>query len=603
MILNKLTLHNFRLHRDLSISFQSPGTTLFIASNGAGKSSIVEALTWVLFGSNSLRTNQNDITTDGEQVTEVSLDFTIKSTNYILIRRRLDGCITEGLLLKDGVKIEDTLSGIAKTLSEVFLSKDKFNIGCVNQGEVDSLVFLQPSKKKLLLGSLFGVAKIDEILEKISKDYEKTKSMIPQEDYNILIANAKKLIKEKSVKLEEYTQELSEVEGRIKTLEQTNADQIKQSLSKTLLENEFKEIKKSLKFIETERNILLKELNSIPDLSGLIIKRDTLQENINNNLMSIEWINGFNNFFTHLEEYLKKGKCPVCLRPFLKSKAFIGKLTLEHNETIKIYLNKKGDLENSSKNYSKELSSLTKQIDILSNKKYNLTSKIQSLDKEYISLPEKVEKITQHLNKYKESTIMDPAKIIYTQKSLADCKTREKSLIELVSRYKVEIEYSNKDVKTYIDSIANSRPWLEETTTLHDLKQTVKSFREWVLNCLLEYVLSRTNHLLYELTNKNWNIHCSKDLDFLALLDSKPLERFSKGQICIIATALRIAMAEYLAMKANYYGPLILDGIFDVLDCENRNKLYSLLNKLKFSQILLFSHFDPQGIAGERVYL
>jgi DNA repair exonuclease SbcCD ATPase subunit len=48
-MLRRLTLRNWRNYEDLTVEF-SPGTTFVVASNGVGKTSLVEAARWALFG-------------------------------------------------------------------------------------------------------------------------------------------------------------------------------------------------------------------------------------------------------------------------------------------------------------------------------------------------------------------------------------------------------------------------------------------------------------------------------------------------------------------------------------------------------------------------
>jgi DNA repair exonuclease SbcCD ATPase subunit len=48
-VIRKLTLVNWRSYENVTIPFE-PGTTFVVASNGIGKSSLLEALRWVLFG-------------------------------------------------------------------------------------------------------------------------------------------------------------------------------------------------------------------------------------------------------------------------------------------------------------------------------------------------------------------------------------------------------------------------------------------------------------------------------------------------------------------------------------------------------------------------
>jgi len=49
MLLNKLVLRNFKKYRRATIEFQD-GLTGIVGSNGSGKSTIVDAIAWALYG-------------------------------------------------------------------------------------------------------------------------------------------------------------------------------------------------------------------------------------------------------------------------------------------------------------------------------------------------------------------------------------------------------------------------------------------------------------------------------------------------------------------------------------------------------------------------
>jgi len=53
MILKKLHLKNFLIHKETDVEFSENGITVFIGDNGAGKSSIIEGITYALFGKSS----------------------------------------------------------------------------------------------------------------------------------------------------------------------------------------------------------------------------------------------------------------------------------------------------------------------------------------------------------------------------------------------------------------------------------------------------------------------------------------------------------------------------------------------------------------------
>src|SRR5512136_2464170 len=88
MILKTLTLKNFRKFKDTTIEFPD-GITGVIGLNGAGKSTIFEAIAWVLYGSVAARTSAEQIKRKGALPTDpcrVELEFVFDDKNYRIVR-------------------------------------------------------------------------------------------------------------------------------------------------------------------------------------------------------------------------------------------------------------------------------------------------------------------------------------------------------------------------------------------------------------------------------------------------------------------------------------------------------------------------------------
>lgn len=57
-MIKDINLHNFISHRDTSLSLDK-GITIFVGHNGSGKSSIIDAITFALFGEHTRKSNKN----------------------------------------------------------------------------------------------------------------------------------------------------------------------------------------------------------------------------------------------------------------------------------------------------------------------------------------------------------------------------------------------------------------------------------------------------------------------------------------------------------------------------------------------------------------
>lgn len=88
-MLNTIQLTNFQRHRDLTVDF-GPGLTAVKALNEGGKSTLLRAIAYALFGTKALPDSLDDTVTWGEPVNslQVVLDFTVNGVQYKLRRSK-----------------------------------------------------------------------------------------------------------------------------------------------------------------------------------------------------------------------------------------------------------------------------------------------------------------------------------------------------------------------------------------------------------------------------------------------------------------------------------------------------------------------------------
>ena len=88
MILKTLRLKNFRKFKDTLIEFPD-GVIGVVGLNGVGKSTIFEAIAWVLYGPVAARTSADQIkrkNADAKEPCRVELEFIFESDTYRIIR-------------------------------------------------------------------------------------------------------------------------------------------------------------------------------------------------------------------------------------------------------------------------------------------------------------------------------------------------------------------------------------------------------------------------------------------------------------------------------------------------------------------------------------
>ena len=162
-MLNNLTLTNFRKHQNLSVDF-TPGMNVIRAANEIGKSSLIESVAYVLFGSRSLRTPIEQTVTWGEPVNtlKVELAITVGDKVYNFKRSKSGAEVTvNGTVFCTGQNEVSALAASllgadATTASKLLLASQNGIRGALEEG---------PKALSLLIEDLADMAVFDTILE------------------------------------------------------------------------------------------------------------------------------------------------------------------------------------------------------------------------------------------------------------------------------------------------------------------------------------------------------------------------------------------------------------------------------------------------------
>ena len=85
-MIRNVELVNFLSHSDTKLEFDS-GATVFVGENGAGKSSIIDAITFSLFGENIQEKNNKGLIRRGANQGFAKIEFSANGKNYQAIRK------------------------------------------------------------------------------------------------------------------------------------------------------------------------------------------------------------------------------------------------------------------------------------------------------------------------------------------------------------------------------------------------------------------------------------------------------------------------------------------------------------------------------------
>jgi DNA repair protein SbcC/Rad50 len=184
VIPRKLVLRNFMCYRDDVPPLELDGISIAVLSgeNGAGKSAVLDAITWALWGEARLKSD-DELIALGAQEMEVDLIFALDGQDYRVIRKRsrarrvgqswLDFQVRNNGTWKaiSGATIRETQQAILGTLR---MGYDIFaNSAYMRQGHADEFTRKEPGRRKQVLAEILGLDAFEE-LESKAKDRAKT---------------------------------------------------------------------------------------------------------------------------------------------------------------------------------------------------------------------------------------------------------------------------------------------------------------------------------------------------------------------------------------------------------------------------------------------
>ena len=176
MRFDRLTVTGYRCFEEADVRFE-PGVTVVRGVNGAGKSSLLEACFFALYGAAALRTAnatlEDVITTDAERCT-VSLWFTHADAEYRVrreLKRAQDRASQDTAVLEtpegriDGARaVDDRIASLFRMDAESFLS-----CAYVRQGEVNKLIEASPDERQDIIDGLVRLGVLETYRDRASE--------------------------------------------------------------------------------------------------------------------------------------------------------------------------------------------------------------------------------------------------------------------------------------------------------------------------------------------------------------------------------------------------------------------------------------------------
>ena len=172
MKFDRVRLANFKPYGDADLRL-TEGVTVVHGLNGSGKSSLLEACFFALYGSTALDGTLGDVITNGKEETEVELWFTHDGVSYRVERRlkSYDGRVDHQCALEstDGSDVtRDGARPVRRFVTELLRMDAEAFVNCayVRQGEVNKLINATPRERQDTIDDLLQLGKLEEYRER-----------------------------------------------------------------------------------------------------------------------------------------------------------------------------------------------------------------------------------------------------------------------------------------------------------------------------------------------------------------------------------------------------------------------------------------------------
>ena len=203
-MLNQLILTNFQKHAHLTHTFK-PGLTLVTGANWAGKTTILRAVLYALFGTSAVNVKAGNLVSRSNTGMEVVLDFQVGGQSYLVIRGPKKAELYQGIALVASGQTPVT----AMIESLIGDAKSFLPFQTARQGEASGLLTLGAAKLAQHIDTVTGVDTVDQVLER-AKTARDALAAVPG-----LLAEAESEHQEHRTRLETLEQELAPLQAEI----------------------------------------------------------------------------------------------------------------------------------------------------------------------------------------------------------------------------------------------------------------------------------------------------------------------------------------------------------------------------------------------------
>ena len=426
-MISSVEIFNFLSHKKNKIPLDN-GVTVFIGENGAGKSSVIDAITFSLFGKTT-RGTQETLFKDGESQAYTKTKFHINGKDFQVLKQiQKNGSGKHEIFDESGTIIAKSATEVAKEVSNrIGLDYDTLKIASiVPQGELTDIIQSDNGiKLRGLIDKVMGAEKFLEIEDRLKKGIKEFRQHLDDKhgytDKDVIkldseINDSKKIImnsnqrrnelQEKQIVVKKKKNDFERKIEKLKTIESKKIlldekensiwNTAKREITRLSQEGEDKTNRKA----KCEPCLeIIKDKTKTEDLLN-IVKRKKIE--IENEITELETRLGF---FQNKKEIAKnieftEGECPIC-----------------HSKDIDV-----------DPNY--QIKHIKDELQNIDNKKLELKNKLMKIDGEILDLDRKNSEIVKAANTLENFAVKNEEQIVNWNNEIISYKKKQEKLIE-----------------------------------------------------------------------------------------------------------------------------------------------------------------------------
>lgn len=594
-----IELHNFLSIEDANINLLDRGYTLVYGinnnecdnalSNGAGKSTIFEAISWVLTGE-TIRGTKNIVRLNSEDGCYVKINFTYNNDEYQLIRSKDHVDYKTNLLIyingedKSSKGIRDNQKLLLNYIPD--LTSDLLgSVIVLGQGLPQKFSSNTPSGRKAIIEKL---SKSDFMLEDIKSRLSYRKETL-QKELRELEDSKLKL----ETQLELNNKEIINKTNYISTIEPVSYDEVEEAEKEEAnIAAQIEELRNTITNHQSDKQLNESKLSNLKLECDL--NKSKIKEKYNS---SIEEINSKLASLNAQKKIVKKeiedidsitDICPTCGQKL--------------PNVVKI----------SSEPKKEELSTICSKINSLEEEKSAIYNNIKTEEEAIlIDFEAHNNEIINNLNSIKDTishinielNSLDN-KLIIATKNKNDLIHKHDNYFVIKDRLEKEIAKLNNDIesnKKEIEIVSSKIDTCNSKLDVESKLNTIatRDFRGFLISGFINYIDNKAKEYCNEVFN-NKNISITLDGNNVDIIfNDKLYENLSGGEKqkidLIIQFSIREMMCKYLNFSSNI---LVLDEIFDNCDITGCNSLINLINKKlnDINSIFIVTHHSDLSI-------